>query len=704
MPLTQIAPPYPIFTDKNGDPLDAGYLYFGTANLNPETSPIQVYYDSSLTQPAAQPIRTSNGYPMRNGSPALLYANSQFSVTVRDKNNALVIYSPVGYGIISGTPFFTDQMTYNQGGTGAVTRILTARLRDYVSIQDFGAVGDGVTDDSAAVQAAADYCVASGRALCAPAGYQVYLASAVDLRSIKYIDFAADILVNPAIVGVPVTIGGFAQQIGGRWVFNNVSDGSSVITGTPPLRPILRVFGSKAVQIELGSCQYFQIYSDAAVLSGNSNAYNNIYLHGAVYKMELFGAPGISWVNENFIYGGRIKKLIIDGTNYPHNHNKWYNPTMEGADVDVQFLGGASENYIYGARFEGATASAGVTFDAGTYNNVITQTWSGSGYSGAAFRVPLIPVSDSGQNNLVTFDHTVMYRREMLFSLSPESMIVGNATDSAALDYRVGRPLLDKASKALIVPGLRQLSTTSFRFLGLSDLVPVEVGDVFSFGADYDGSLARQVVYVFDADQKPITSEGGGGAYVNMPGVPTLTVSSGYGVYSPAANQSASDLNNVTTATIVRPEVKFVRIGIELGTAGSFRYLAAYRWSKPTGRQPSEMASLARDGMPMLNGAPTRGYVPLGFMLYNTATSAIARVSYAWETQVSGALSAGATSVTVVAPGAIADGDVVGVVLDDETTHWTSVSSLSSSTFTIAAIPAGRSVADGARIVFNRWV
>ena len=69
MPLTQIAPPYPIFTDKNGDPLDAGYLYFGTANLNPETSPIQVYYDSSLTQPAAQPIRTSNGYPMRNGSP-----------------------------------------------------------------------------------------------------------------------------------------------------------------------------------------------------------------------------------------------------------------------------------------------------------------------------------------------------------------------------------------------------------------------------------------------------------------------------------------------------------------------------------------------------------------------------------------------------------------------------------------------------------
>jgi hypothetical protein len=48
----------------------------------------------------------------------------------------------------------SDSIDYTQGGTGSQQRTLTSKLQETVSVKDFGAVGDGVVDDSAAFIAA----------------------------------------------------------------------------------------------------------------------------------------------------------------------------------------------------------------------------------------------------------------------------------------------------------------------------------------------------------------------------------------------------------------------------------------------------------------------------------------------------------------------------------------------------------------------
>lgn len=53
-----------------------------------------------------------------------------------------------------------------QSGTGAVTRTVQAKLRDTVNVLDFGAVGDGVTDDATAITNA----VATGKDILFPEG------------------------------------------------------------------------------------------------------------------------------------------------------------------------------------------------------------------------------------------------------------------------------------------------------------------------------------------------------------------------------------------------------------------------------------------------------------------------------------------------------------------------------------------------------
>ena len=88
-----------------------------------------------------------------NGSRQIYNVNyTETSTTSFTFTNGLNVGDLVNYTIGASTSLSVNaaSVLYNEGGTGAVNQNVEQKLQQYVSVKDFGAVGDGVTNDTSA--------------------------------------------------------------------------------------------------------------------------------------------------------------------------------------------------------------------------------------------------------------------------------------------------------------------------------------------------------------------------------------------------------------------------------------------------------------------------------------------------------------------------------------------------------------------------
>ena len=150
------------FFTSNGIPLAGGKLYSYAAGT---TTPQAAYTSSGGGTAWSNPIVLDSAGRVSGGGEVWLTGNLEYKFILKDSTDVLIgTYDNIrGIGDTSVLLAFEALLAgstgssfvgYTQGGTGAVATTVQAKLRESVSVLDFGAKGDGTTDDRTAIQAA----------------------------------------------------------------------------------------------------------------------------------------------------------------------------------------------------------------------------------------------------------------------------------------------------------------------------------------------------------------------------------------------------------------------------------------------------------------------------------------------------------------------------------------------------------------------
>ena len=198
---------------------------------------------------------------------------------------------------------------YEQPGSTTVNRPINLKLQEYVSVKDFGATGNGTTDDTAAIQAAWTWAISNGGARIHLPNGTYLVTSAINITGANNVTFEGDGIDNTIITSNSTTANIFYDSGTSLWrTFRDFSIASSV---TRTAGSYFYLTSEKRSQFEklkltghfngFNFLGFEQCWMSAVSITTPSGASNSIIL----------GTPGTSGSGSNMM----LDSLFLRGNN-----------------------------------------------------------------------------------------------------------------------------------------------------------------------------------------------------------------------------------------------------------------------------------------------------------------------------------------------------------------------------------------------------